>query len=89
MCIRDSPERIEKRLKTKYIDRMTYSYEEAKKWILEAKQKKQNLSVGLVSDIGDLLENLINDKDLIINNLIQAFAPDNIHEAKNRGFKPF
>ena len=35
------------------------------------------------------LENLINDKDLIINNLIQAFAPDNIHEAKNRGFKPF
>ena len=35
------------------------------------------------------LENLINDKDLIINNLIQAFAPDNIYEAKNRGFKPF
>ena len=23
------------------------------------------------------IENLINDKDLIINNLIQAFAPDN------------
>ena len=35
------------------------------------------------------IENLINDKELIINNLIQAFAPDNIHEAKNRGFKPF
>ena len=35
------------------------------------------------------IENLIKDKDLIINNLIQAFAPDNIHEAKNRGFKPF
>ena len=35
------------------------------------------------------IENLINDKDLIINNLIQAFAPDNIHETKNRGFKPF
>ena len=35
------------------------------------------------------IENLINDKDLIINNLIQAFAPDNIHEARNRGFKPF
>ncbi len=35
------------------------------------------------------IENLINDKDLIMNNLIQAFAPDNIHEAKNRGFKPF
>ena len=35
------------------------------------------------------IENLINDKDLIIKNLIQAFAPDNIYEAKNRGFKPF
>ena len=35
------------------------------------------------------IENLINDKDLITNNLIQAIAPDNIHEAKNRGFKPF
>ena len=35
------------------------------------------------------IENLINDKDLIINNLIQAFAPDNIYDAKNRGFKPF
>ena len=35
------------------------------------------------------IKNLINDKDLITNNLIQAFAPDNIHEAKNRGFKPF
>lgn len=35
------------------------------------------------------IENLINDKDLITNNLIQAFAPDNIHEAKNRGFNPF
>ena len=35
------------------------------------------------------IENLIKDKDLITNNLIQAFAPDNIHEAKNRGFKPF
>ena len=35
------------------------------------------------------IENLINDKDIITNNLIQAFAPDNIHEAKNRGFKPF
>ena len=35
------------------------------------------------------IENLINNKILMINNLIQAFAPDNIHEAKNRGFKPF
>lgn len=81
------PERIEKRLKTKYIDRMTYSYEEAKKWILEAKQKKQNLSVGLVSDIGDLLENLINDN--IIPEILtdQTSAHDPINGYIPCGFK--
>ena len=81
------PERIEKRLKTKYIDRMTYSYEEAKKWIVDAKQKKQNLSVGLVSDIGDLLENLINDN--IIPEILtdQTSAHDPINGYIPCGFK--
>jgi urocanate hydratase len=55
------PSRIEKRIKTKYIDRMTHSYEEAINWVLEAKQKKENISVGLVGDIGDVLERLIED----------------------------
>jgi urocanate hydratase len=55
------PERIKKRLETKYIDRMTYDYEEAKAWVLKAKEKGEPLSVGLVSDIGDLLEKLLND----------------------------
>ena len=55
------PKRIEKRLKTKYIDRMTDSYEEARDWALEAKKKNKNISIGLVSDIGDMLEKLIND----------------------------
>ena len=81
------PERIEKRLKTKYIDRMTYSYEEAKKWIIEAKQKKENLSVGLVSDIGDLLENLIDDN--IIPEILtdQTSAHDPINGYIPCGFK--
>ncbi|MBO6793634.1 MAG: urocanate hydratase [Balneolaceae bacterium] len=55
------PTRIEKRIKTEYIDRMTHSYEEAIKWVLEAKAKKENISVGLVGDIGDVLERLIDD----------------------------
>ncbi len=55
------PERIKKRLETKYIDRMTYDYEEAKTWVLEAKGKGEALSVGLVSDIGDMLEKLLKD----------------------------
>ena len=55
------PSRIEKRLKTKYIDKMTDSYTEARDWVLEAKRKNTNISVGLVSDIGDMLESLIGD----------------------------
>ena len=55
------PSRIEKRLKTKYIDKMTDSYTEARDWVLEAKRKNSNISVGLVSDIGDMLENLLGD----------------------------
>lgn len=53
------PARIEKRIKTRYIDRMTDSYAEAIRWIMEAKIKKENISVGLVGDIGDVLERLI------------------------------
>lgn len=51
------PTRIQKRIDTRYIDRMTYSYEEAKNWVLEAKNKGNNLSVGLVGNIGDVLLN--------------------------------
>jgi urocanate hydratase len=53
--------RIQKRVDTKYIDRMTASYDEAIKWIKEAIAKKETLSVGLVSDAGDLLEKLLKD----------------------------
>ena len=55
------PKRIEKRLKTRYIDKMTDSYIEARDWALSAKKKGENISIGLVSDIGDMLENLLND----------------------------
>jgi len=53
--------RIQKRVDTQYIDRMTYSYEQAIIWIKEAMAKGKTLSVGLVSDAGDLLERLIAD----------------------------
>jgi urocanate hydratase len=55
------PERIKKRLETRYIDRMTESYEEAVRLVLEAKEKGEALSVGLVGDIGDVLERLVAD----------------------------
>ncbi len=56
-----NPERIKKRLHTKYIDRMTSSYTEARQMILEAGEKGMALSVGLVGNIGDVLEQLLKD----------------------------
>ena len=55
------PERIKKRLHTRYLDKMTDSYDQAKTWILEAKANKESLSVGLVGNIGDVLEKLYQD----------------------------
>ncbi|WP_212002790.1 urocanate hydratase [Chitinophaga sp. HK235] len=55
------PTRIQKRIDTRYLDRMTYSYEEAVAWVKEAMAKGQPLSVGLVSDAGDMLERLLKD----------------------------
>lgn len=55
------PSRIQKRLDTRYIDRMTHSYEEAVAWAREAMDSRTPLSIGLVSDAGDLLERLLAD----------------------------
>jgi urocanate hydratase len=53
--------RIQKRIATKYIDRITHSYEEAIAWAREAMEKGCALSIGLVSDAGDMLERLLQD----------------------------
>jgi len=62
------PKRIEKRLKTRYLDRMTHDYEEAKRWVLNARNKGEALSVGLVGNIGNVLKQLL--KDNIIPDLL-------------------
>jgi len=53
--------RIQKRVDTKYVDRMTHSYAEAIAWVKDAMQNGETLSVGLVADAGDMLEKLLND----------------------------
>ncbi|HVH38403.1 MAG TPA: urocanate hydratase [Gemmatimonadaceae bacterium] len=49
------PERIEKRIKTRYCDRMTADLDEALRWIDEAKREKRGLSVGLVGNAAEVL----------------------------------
>jgi len=51
--------RIERRIKTRYLDRLTESLDEALRWVLEARDHGEPLSVGLCANIADVLPELI------------------------------
>ncbi len=51
--------RIQKRIDTGYLDVMTENLDEALKLVLEAKEKKQPLSVGLVGNAGEILPKIL------------------------------
>ena len=53
--------RIRKRVETGYLDRMTDSYEEAVRWACAARDAGEAVSVGLVGNIADVLEQLLED----------------------------
>src|SRR5438105_6736919 len=53
------PARIERRLQTGYLDRMTRDLEEALHLVLGAKRKKQALSVGLVGNAAEIMPQLL------------------------------
>ena len=54
--------RIQKRLDSGYLDKMTRSYEEAKALVLNAKENGKALSVGLVANIADVVHQLLEDQ---------------------------
>ncbi len=51
--------RIERRLQTRYCDKMTESLDEALAWVFDAREKGEALSVGLLGNIADVLPELI------------------------------
>jgi urocanate hydratase len=59
LCIDVDPARIEKRLATGYLDRMTPDLAVALRWVEEARSRKQPLSVGLVGNAADVLPELV------------------------------
>src|SRR5438128_9279977 len=54
-----NPARIERRLQTGYLDRMTRDLEEALHLVLGAKRKRQALSVGLVGNAAEIMPQLV------------------------------
>ncbi|KGP72719.1 urocanate hydratase [Pontibacillus yanchengensis] len=60
IAVEVDPARIEKRLQTKYLDKMTESIDEALIWAMEAKQKGEPLSIGLLGNAAEVHEDILN-----------------------------
>jgi urocanate hydratase len=58
LCVEVDPTRIEKRLATGYVDRMTRDLSEALQWVDDARSSKRPLSVGLVGNAADVVPDL-------------------------------
>jgi urocanate hydratase len=66
LCVEVDPARIERRIKTRYLDRETDDLDEALHWVEEARSAREAVSIGLVGNGADVLPNL----------LARGFAPD-------------
>jgi len=59
LVVEVDPKRIERRIQTRYCDRMTADLDEALRWVLEAKGAGRPLSVGLVGNCAEVLPELV------------------------------
>lgn len=59
LCIEVDQTRIERRIKTRYLDKWTANLDEALQWTKDAVAKKQPLSVGLLGNCADVLPELL------------------------------
>ncbi|HSU14414.1 urocanate hydratase [Longimicrobium sp.] len=59
LCVDVDPHRIERRIQTRYCDRMTHDLDEALRWTFEARDAGRPLSVGLVGNCAEVLPELV------------------------------
>ena len=59
LCVEIDPARIQKRIETRYCDRMTENLDEALLWIEEARSHRKGLSVGVVGNAAVVLPELV------------------------------
>jgi urocanate hydratase len=83
-------DRIEKRLRTKYLDKITESFDEALALIREAKEEKKPLSVGLLGNAAEIIPKIAEGKflpDLVTDqtsahDTLNGYVPARISYAK-------
>ncbi|HEU5224184.1 MAG TPA: urocanate hydratase [Actinomycetota bacterium] len=66
LCVEIDPARIERRIKTRYLDRESDDLDEALRWVDEARSAREAVSIGLVGNCAEVLPEL----------LAHGFAPD-------------
>jgi urocanate hydratase len=59
LCVEVDPHRIERRIETRYCDRMTYDLDEALALVLDAASSGRAVSVGLVGNCADVLPEMV------------------------------
>ncbi len=59
LCVEVDKARIERRIRSKYLDRWTSDLDEALRWVDKAKANREPLSVGLLGNCADVLPELI------------------------------
>jgi urocanate hydratase len=59
LCVEVDPARIERRIKTRYLDRETDSLEDALEWVERAKGEREAVSIGLLGNCADVLPELV------------------------------
>jgi urocanate hydratase len=73
------PSRIERRLQTRYLDRMTSSLDEALRWIREAQAAKKGLSIGLIGNAATVYDELLRRGEIPDVVTDQTSAHDPLH----------
>jgi urocanate hydratase len=66
LCVEVDPARIERRIKTRYLDRETEDLDQALRWVDEARASREPVSIGLVGNCAEVLPTLLE----------RGFAPD-------------
>jgi urocanate hydratase len=79
LCVEVDAQRIERRIETRYCDRMTYDLDEALAWVRGAAASGEALSVGLVGNCADVLPELV--RRAVVPDVLtdQTSAHDELH----------
>jgi urocanate hydratase len=59
LCVEADPARIERRIKTRYLDRETLELDEAVRWASEAREAGEAVSIGVVGNCAEVLPELV------------------------------